>query len=99
MRNARSSVDDAPSRSPWATRVRAWVTSDWVDGERRFSREGAGGLGAGALGDDRKDDGEPLDKGLGNGELGGGGRGAGAGQPLSSAAAVSVAASFSERCA
>jgi hypothetical protein len=94
MRNARSSVDDAPLKSPCASNVRDWVTSDRVAGERLFWR---GGLACGEPGTGEIDDGEAL----GAGELGGGepgcGRRAGAGQPLSIAAAPSTRANaFSE---
>jgi hypothetical protein len=47
MRSARSSVDEAPSKSPWDIRALAWVTSERVAGERLFSRGGC----AGARGD------------------------------------------------
>ena len=50
MRRARSSVDDAPIRSPRDISVRAWVTSERVAGERWFSRVGAGSCAGGGCG-------------------------------------------------
>jgi hypothetical protein len=46
MRNARSSVDEAPSRSPRPARVWACVTNDCVAGESLISRGGGAGRGA-----------------------------------------------------
>ena len=50
MRSARSSVDDAPSNSPWASSDRACVTSERVAGEKEFCR-GGGGTEVGEPGD------------------------------------------------
>ena len=46
MRSARSSVDEAPSRSPRPARVCACVTNDCVAGESLISRGGGPGRGA-----------------------------------------------------
>ena len=66
MRSARSSVDEAPSNSPWASSDRACVTSERVAGEKEFWR-GGGGTGVGEPGD-----GEPGVDALGTDEFGAG---------------------------
>ena len=45
MRSARSSVDEAPSKSPRPARVCACVTNDCVAGESLISRGGGAGRG------------------------------------------------------
>ena len=50
MRSARSSVDEAPSNSPWASSDRACVTSERVAGDKEFWR-GGGGTGVGEPGE------------------------------------------------
>ena len=91
MRSARSSVDEAPSNSPWASSDRACVTSERVAGEKEFCR-GGGGTGVGEPGD-----GELGPDVLGAGELpveefGGCPSRAEAAQPPSSAATMSARA-------
>jgi len=46
MRSARSSVDEAPSRSPRPSRVCACATNDCAAGESLISRGGGAGRGA-----------------------------------------------------
>lgn len=91
MRRARSSVDEAPSRSPWDTNARAWATSELVAGDRRFARGGGAG-GGGTLGDA----GLALEPPCGpDAELfGASGRNEAAGQPPSSSATAHAAASL-----
>src|SRR5580704_19678077 len=100
MRSARSSVDEAPSNSPWASSDRACVTSDKVAGDKEFWR-GGGGTGVGERGDAA-----PVVDALGAefgaaelpvGEPGGCASRAGAAQPPSSATTMSARAGiFSE---
>lgn len=55
MRKARSSVEEAPSRSPREIKFRACITNELVAADRRFSRGGGvargGGGGSGGVGD------------------------------------------------
>jgi len=92
MRNARSSVDEAAGRSPRATWARAWVTSEPVAGESRFSRTAGGGAGAGGNG---KGWGEAWGAGWADGDdVGGPEASREVAQPATSNAAESATASL-----
>src|SRR5882672_10254132 len=96
MRSARSSVDDAAGRSPCATWLRACVTSEWVAGDRWFSRAGCGartGGWDGGCGDVDSGDGGGADSGGGDG-WDGDRRGATREQAPSISAAVRIAPSL-----
>lgn len=101
MRSARSSVEEAPSKSPWDIRVLAWVTSERVAAERLFSRGGgAGACCDGDVGEGGASRGELVTGGAGDGGLGEGvpgadGRGENSEQPDSSAVIASARSTFS----
>ena len=99
MRSARSSVDEAPSKSPWASRVLAWVTSERVAGERLFSRGGNGeccdGIDAGGVGRFEPAAGGAVGGGPDVGAPGSVGRGENSEQPDSSVVIARACSRFS----